>query len=48
MRVVIITLFLLSLLTGIATPQTPTTFEEAKELSIQLDKPILLEFFQDD
>ena len=46
MRGNIITIILI--LSAILNAQTPTTFEEAKELSIQLDKPILLEFFQDD
>jgi len=30
------------------TAQTPETFEETKNLSAQLSKPILLEFFRDD
>jgi len=45
---IILTLSIIFLLTGSTFAQTPTTFEEAKELSIQQNKPILLEFFRED
>ncbi|MFH2048269.1 MAG: hypothetical protein ABIJ12_02395 [bacterium] len=48
MRRYIITFIFILVFSAVVNAQTPTTFEEAKELSIQQNKTILLEFFRED
>lgn len=48
MHKIILTLSIILLLTVLSFAQSPTAFDEAKELSIQQNKPILLEFFRED
>ncbi len=39
---------LIGICTGMSNAQNPSTFEQAKALSAQQGKPLLLEFFRDE
>jgi len=47
-KIAVFALILFSINVGISSAQKPETFEEAKALSANQGKPILLEFFRDD
>ena len=47
-KIAVFALVLISVNVGISSAQKPETFEEAKTLSANQNKPILLEFFRDD
>ncbi len=47
-RIAFFTFILISANVGISSAQKPETYEEAKTLSANQGKPILLEFFRDD